>query len=65
MGKEILMFGDIGIEKNKFYHHKSPIFKKDVDIEKVLVSNKFCSGKKSINTLLVTCIMMIKLSHCI
>ena len=28
MGKEILMFGYIEIEKNKFYHHKSPIFKK-------------------------------------
>ena len=26
MGKEILMFGDIEIEKNKFYCHKSPIF---------------------------------------
>ena len=28
MGKEILTFGDIGIEKNKFYQHKRPIFKK-------------------------------------
>ena len=26
MGKEILTFGDIEIEKNKFYCHKSPIF---------------------------------------
>ena len=26
MGKEILMFEDIEIEKNKFYHHKTPIF---------------------------------------
>ena len=26
MGEEILMFGDNKIEKNKFYHHKSPIF---------------------------------------
>ena len=26
MGKEILKFGDIEIEKNKFYHHKTPIF---------------------------------------
>ena len=25
MGKEILTFGDIEIEKNKFYHHKTPI----------------------------------------
>ena len=28
MRKEILMFSGIGIEKSKFYRHKSPIFKK-------------------------------------
>ena len=28
MSKEILTFGDIEIEKHKFYHYKSPIFKK-------------------------------------
>ena len=42
MGKEILMFGDIEIEKNNFYRNKTPIFLKDVDIEKVLVCNKIC-----------------------
>ena len=26
MGKEILTFGDIEIEKKIFYHYKSPIF---------------------------------------
>ena len=26
MGKEILTFGNIEIEKSKFYHHKTPIF---------------------------------------
>ena len=26
MGKEILSFGDIEIEKNKYYHNKIPIF---------------------------------------
>ena len=26
MGKEILMFRDIEIEKNKFYRNKTPIF---------------------------------------
>ena len=47
MGKEILSFGDIEIEVNKFYLHESPIILKDVDIEKVLVLNKiFFSGKK-------------------
>ena len=39
MGKEILTFGDDEIEKNKFYDHESHIFLKDVDIERVLVSN--------------------------
>ena len=28
MGKKILMFGDIDIEKYKFYRHKTPIFLK-------------------------------------
>ena len=46
-GKEILTFGDIEIEKNKFYHYKSPIFLKDVDIEKALVSNKIFSAEKN------------------
>ena len=37
MGKEILMFGNIEIEENKFYRHKTLISLRDVDIEKVLV----------------------------
>ena len=40
LGKEILTFGNIEIEENKFYCHKTPIFLKDVDIEKVLVCKK-------------------------
>ena len=63
MGKEILMFGDIKIEKSKAYHHNTPIFLKDVDIEKVLVSNKISFSEKTIITLLVTCIMIVKLNH--
>ena len=39
-------------------------FKKDINTENVLVSKKIYFGeKKTINTLLVTCIMIIKLSH--
>ena len=63
MDKEILTFGDIEIEKIKFYRYKSPTFLNDVDIEKVFVSSKISSVKRTINTLLVTCIMIIKLSH--
>ena len=48
MGKEILTFGDISIEKNKSYCHKTPIFLRDVDIEKVLVFNKISFVKKNI-----------------
>ena len=55
MGKKIFMLGDVGIEENKFWE--------DRDIKKVLVSKKISSGENAINTLLVTCIMMIKLSH--
>ena len=32
MGKKIFTFGNIGIEKNKFNHHKTPISLGDVDI---------------------------------
>ena len=56
------MFGDIEIEKNRFYHNKIPILLKDVDIDKLSVSNKISMVKK-INTLLVTCIMVIKLNR--
>ena len=37
MGKEILMFADIEIEKNKFSCHESCISLEGIDIEKVLV----------------------------
>ena len=56
-------FEDIEIEKNTFYRNKAPIFSKNVDIGKLLVSNKIFFGEKTINTLLVTCIMIIRLSH--
>ena len=61
--KENLTFSDIEIEKINFTGIRLLFFKKDVDIEKVLVSSKISSGKKAINTLLVNCIMIIKLSH--
>ena len=63
MGKKILTLGDIEIEKNKFYRHKTPILFGDVDIEKLLVSKKISFGEKTISTLLVTCTIIIRLSH--
>ena len=47
MGKEILTFGSIEIEQNIFYRPKTPIFLGDVDIEKVLASNKISFGEKN------------------
>ena len=61
--KEILMQGNIEIEKNTFYRHKTPVRLRDVDIEKVLVSNKISFGEKNKSTLLVTYIMIIKLNR--
>ena len=46
MGKEILTFSNIEIQKNNFYRHISSIFLGDVDIEKILVSNKISFGEK-------------------
>ena len=44
-GKEILAFGRIEINLKKT-GHKTPIFLGNVDIEKVLVSNKISFGEK-------------------
>ena len=45
--KENLTFSDIEIEKINFTAIRLLFFKKDVDIEKVLVSNKISSGKNN------------------
>ena len=48
MGKEILTFADIEIKKNKnFYRYKSHVPLRDIEIEKVLVSNKISFGEKN------------------
>ena len=62
MGKEFLTFEDIEIEKNKFLPPKDSYFLRDVGIENWHLT-RFLLVKKAINTLLVTCIMVIKLNH--
>ena len=58
------MLWGIEIEKKKIYRSKTLILLKDIGTEGVLVSNKnFLGEKKAINILLVTCIMIIMLSH--
>ena len=43
---------------------KALFFLEDVDINNALVSKKISSRKKTLNTLLFTCAMIIKLIHC-
>ena len=50
MSKEILIFEDIGIEKNKFYRHKIPI----QILRKYQYLTRFILVEKTISTLLVT-----------
>ena len=56
MGKKISTLGDIEIEKDKLYCYKCLIFKK-------MYLTRFSSGAKTINTLLVTCNIIVKLNH--
>ena len=46
MGKEILKFSDIDIEKTRFYCYKIPVPLREVDMEKVSVSNKILLSEK-------------------
>ena len=48
MSKENLTFHDIETGKHKFCCYKIAIFVEDVDIDKVLVSNRISSGEKNI-----------------
>ena len=47
MEKTIMKFGDIEIKKQKFHQHKRPIPIKNIDINKIVVSNKVSFSKKS------------------
>ena len=62
MGKEIIAFSDIEIEKRKFHHLENPILLEDAGIKKYrcLV---WCFLAKKI-FLLVTKMMILKLNNC-
>ena len=60
--KEILTFGSIEIKK-KTTVISLLFFLGDIDIEKVLVTNKTSFGEKTISTLLATFLTVIKLNH--
>ena len=46
MGKEIIAFGNIGVEKHQFHQNKNPILIYDVNIGKIIVPIKFSFAKK-------------------
>ena len=45
MEKIIIKFGDIEIEKQKFHQHKKPVSINNIDINKIVVSNKVSFGR--------------------
>ena len=46
MEKKIIKFDDIEIEEVEFHQYKSPMSISDIDINKIVVSNKFPFGKQ-------------------
>ena len=58
MVKIIIKFGDIEIEKQKFHHHKRPISIQHIDINKIVVSNKFFIGYKDTKKIRPLCIFL-------
>ena len=47
MGKKIIKFGNTEIEKQKFHQHKGLILISNIDINKLILSNKVSCGKKT------------------
>ena len=46
MDKEIIKFDDTGIEEYKFHQYKSPVSINDIDVNKIVASNKLPFGKQ-------------------
>ena len=74
MGKENITFDNIEVEKHEFHWHKSPISINDVDVSKVLVSNKVAFGEKGFKYFIgykdgrnfrPLCVILPKLNSCI
>ena len=59
--KTVIKFGDIEIEKQKFHQNKIPTSIKNVDINKIVVSNRVSFGKKKSVLNILLAIQMIKL----
>ena len=48
MDKKFIKFDDGEIEKYKFHQHKNPFSINNIDINKIVVSNKVSFGKKDL-----------------
>ena len=46
MGKKIITFSNIDVEKHNFQQHKTPISTHDVNIDRIIVSKKVPIGIK-------------------
>ena len=49
--EKVIRFGEIEIHKQTFHQHKEPFSIKNVDIDKIVVSNRVSFGKKDLNIL--------------
>ena len=45
--EKVIKFSDIQIQKQKFHQHKGPISIKNIDSNKIVVSNNVSVGKKA------------------
>ena len=54
MEKTIIKVGHIEIEKQKFHQYKRPFSIKNIDINKIVVSNKVSFSKKNVDISLAT-----------
>ena len=52
MEKKIIKFCDIQIKKQNFHQHKKPFLIKNIDINKIVVSNKVSFRKKGFKYLI-------------
>ena len=54
MHKKIIKLHDTGIEEFEFHEYKIPILINEIDINEIVVSDKFPFGKQDFNISLVT-----------
>ena len=64
MGKEIITFGNIDVEKHKFHQHKSPISIYVVNIDRIVVSNKVLGYEDDSEKIMPFCILLPKMIAC-